>query len=99
MILVVFIVWPLPVFLGYSIGKTRSMGGTNGLLLGFFLSYLGVIIVALSSRAQPPMFYNFNTKSSAPSSAADELKKYKDLLDSGAISEEEYKLQKARILG
>ncbi|GAB3923600.1 SHOCT domain-containing protein [Mucilaginibacter myungsuensis] len=88
-------IWIAPIFLGYSLGKDRTIGGGVGLILGFFLSYLGVIIVLLSSRKQQPVFYNFNT----PTSSADELTKYKTLLDNGTISEEEFKRQKARILG
>ena len=34
----------------------------------------------------------------APLSAADELKKYKDLLDAGVITQEEFDMQKEKIL-
>lgn len=40
---------------------------------------------------------NVNSSSSAPS-AAEEIKKYKELLDLGAISEEEYELKKKELL-
>lgn len=86
--------WLLPLFIGYSMGSKRTIGGLGGLLLGFFLSYLGIVILAFIPRNPEMNFYNFNT----PSSSADELKKYKDLLDSGAISEQEYQAQKAKIL-
>ena len=39
-----------------------------------------------------------SVKSSAPVSVADELKKMKELLDSGVISQAEYDSQKARLL-
>ena len=35
----------------------------------------------------------------APASSADELKKYKDLLDAGAISQDEYEAKKKQLLG
>jgi len=40
-----------------------------------------------------------NTGETSGFSAADELKKYKDLLDSGAISKEEYEAKKKELLG
>lgn len=39
------------------------------------------------------------TNSQAPASASDELKKYKDLLDSGIITQEEFDAKKKQLLG
>ncbi|PTQ93596.1 putative oligomerization/nucleic acid binding protein [Mucilaginibacter yixingensis] len=75
----------IPSIWGYKVGAQRSIGAIVGLLLGFFLSYIGIIIVYLMP--------------SKLNSAADELQKYKQLLDSGAITEQEYQDQKTRILG
>lgn len=75
-----------------AIASDRTIGGTAGFFLGFFLGLIGLIIVLCSSRKLD--FIPF-----PPSrSAADELKKYKELLDSGAITEDEYNFQKSRLL-
>jgi hypothetical protein len=84
---VLFPVW------GYNAGSKRTIGPVGGLLLGFFLGIIGIIIVYCTSTVTQPPFYNFPNQSSA-----DELKKYKQLLDSGAITEAEYNAQKAKIL-
>jgi len=76
---------------GYSAGSVRTVGGVAGLFLGLFLSLLGIIIIMLFPRLEQEQLYE-------PLSPADELKKYKDLLDSGAITEYEYNIQKARLL-
>lgn len=55
-----------------------------------------------SSEVNPPMQYSAYYKKGGNGSAtsvADELKKWKDLLDSGAITKEEYEAQKKKILG
>ena len=88
-IFVLFPVW------GYRAGATRAVGSTGGLLLGLFLGVLGIIIVYAMGPAKvyDPNEYNFPFQS-----AADELQKYKQLLDSGAITEAEYNVQKSRLL-
>jgi len=75
---------------GYQAGKKRTIGAIGGLLLGFFLSFVGIIIVYCTKRIPVSNFGSL--------SAADELKKYKELLDDGAITESEYNIQKERIL-
>ena len=88
-----FVTKVIPAIWGYRVGAKRSIGALVGLLLGFFLSYIGIIIIYLMPLSKQPGF-NFPSNT-----AADELKKYKQLLDSGAITEQEYNQQKARILG
>ena len=56
-----------------------------------FLFVLTLFLIVYSFNKIPE--YNFTTFSSA-----EELKKYKDLLDSSAITEAEYQIQKERIL-
>lgn len=82
----IFPVW------GYVAGSKRSIGAAGGLLLGFFLSLLGIIIVYCTRRTDYPA-NPFSTLSNA-----DELAKYKRLLDSGAITDAEYQLQKEKLL-
>jgi len=83
----IFPVW------GYIAGSERSIGGAGSLLLGLFFSLLGIIIVYCTRRIDYPL-NPFSMRSTA-----DELAKYKQLLDSGAITEAEYQLQKAKLLG
>lgn len=83
----VFPIW------GYREGSKRTIGATLGLLLGVFLGLIGIIIVYCTPKVKEQPFPGFQSPSKA-----DELQKYKQLLDSGAITEEEYQTQKARIL-
>ncbi|TWR30304.1 SHOCT domain-containing protein [Mucilaginibacter pallidiroseus] len=86
----------LPAYLGYVAGSKRTIGGPAGLLLGLFFSYIGLIIVYILPITQP-VYYDFGHRQ-PQSSSADEIMKYKELYDSGAITEQEYNTQKARIL-
>jgi hypothetical protein len=65
----------------------------GGLLLAIILPFIGIIIIYCTRRVEPNPFNNFKG-----AAAADELLKYKQLLDSGAITEAEYNIQKAKIL-
>jgi uncharacterized membrane protein len=87
-IYVLFPIW------GYRAGSKRTMGPIVGMLLGAVLGIIGIIIIYCTPRVKFQPFYNFQ----AESRKADELQKFKQLLDSGAITEEEYQTQKARIL-
>lgn len=88
LLLIIFFI-PFSVW-GYQIGKIRTVGALGGLLLGFFFNILGIIIIYSFDKNQT---YGFSKVS-----AADELKKYKDLLDTWAITETEYNTQKQKIL-
>lgn len=79
---VIFSIW------GYKEGKKREIGATAGFLLGFFISWIGIIIVYISPKNDRKQLFDIPSQ----------LKRYKDLLDSGAISEDEYVKQKARLL-
>jgi hypothetical protein len=81
---------------GYKAGSKRTIGSTGGLLLSLFLGVFGIIIVYLTKRIDEQQFYNLNNQFNNQS-GADELKKYKQLLDDGAITEAEYRTQKAKI--
>ncbi|HEY4326147.1 MAG TPA: SHOCT domain-containing protein [Mucilaginibacter sp.] len=76
---------------GYRAGAKRNIGQTAGLFLGLFLNFVGIIIVYCSKRMDDQPYYS-------PEPVTDQLKKYKDLLDSGAINEAEYNIQKAKLL-
>lgn len=85
LILITLLIIP---FWGYKAGSVRTIGGGLGLLLALFLSILGVFIVYLFPKADSLIYVDI----------PEQLKKYKELLDSGAITEEEYQSQKARLL-
>jgi hypothetical protein len=78
---------------GYRAGAKRSIGAVGGLFLGLFLGLLGILIIYCTRRVDQKPLYNF-----PGSSPADELQKYKQLFDSGAITEAEYVAQKTKIL-
>jgi uncharacterized membrane protein len=85
--IIIFPVW------GYNAGSKRTIGAIPGLFLGLLLNFIGIIIVYCTPKVADKNFYNF-----PPQSSADELQKFKQLFDSGAITESEYNAQKSRIL-
>lgn len=84
---IIFPIW------GYKAGAERTIGAIPGLLLGFFLNIIGIAIIYCTPKIGYKDPYALPARSSA-----DELEKFKQLLDSGAISEAEFNNQKARIL-
>ena len=84
---VIFPIW------GYRAGSKRAIGPIGGLLLGLFFNIVGILVVYCSNPVEQNQFPVFGSPS-----PADELQKYKQLLDSGAITEAEYNAQKAKIL-
>ncbi|WP_426669333.1 SHOCT domain-containing protein [Mucilaginibacter sp. McL0603] len=80
---------------GYRAGSKRTVGPVGGLLLGLFLGLIGIIIIYCTgtTKVYDPNLYNYQDQSTA-----DELQKYKQLFDSGAITEAEYNVQKGRLL-
>jgi len=77
---------------GAIIGSYKKIGALGGFLLAFFLNIIGIIILVFSKSKN--VVHPLIARESIP----DQLKKYKDLLDSGAITEAEYNLQKSRLL-
>ena len=59
-----------------------------GILLGFFLSFIGVILILLFP----------DKKEEEAKQAPDQLIKYKQLLDVGAITQEEFDKKKSELL-
>jgi hypothetical protein len=85
-----FLIFPI---WGYKEGSKRTVGSTGGLLLGLFLGIIGILIIYGSRSIEESSYPSFQAHSKA-----DELQKYKQLLDSGAITEAEYESQKAKLL-
>lgn len=65
------------------------------LLVVFFLPFIGVILYLLIGRA---MKIPNNLNSDNPNQKYDQLSKIKELLDNGAISQEEFESEKEKIL-
>jgi hypothetical protein len=65
---------------GYKAGAQRTIGSIGGMVLGFFFNLLGILIVYCTKKVEKKQPDNFIDR-------ADELQKYKQLLDSGAITE------------
>ena len=85
-----------------AISNGRGMKG--GFWWGFLLGIIGVIVVAVrpndkqeaSNNVAPAVAFN-NTSTRV--SDSDEIKKYKELLDSGIITQEEFEAKKKQLLG
>lgn len=70
--------------------------------LGFFLGIIGLIIAAVKPALSGPeavQSVNRTVVQQPQNSDADSLKMYKELLDSGAITQEEFDEKKKQILG
>lgn len=61
--------------------------------------HLGIIIISIAKRSTLIAGLPKPAEVKQESTKADELKKYKDLLDSGAITQEEYDAKKKELLG
>jgi len=100
----IFFFWIIGCIVAAFIGQNKTIGAAGSFFLSLFLSPVIGIIVALLSQEQAVIdlqkkviTYSYSDNSSE--SIADELRKFKGLLDQGAISEEEYENQKKRLLG
>lgn len=74
-------------FIGASIGIKKGIN--SGFWWGYFLGIIGIIIICLLPDE------NQNIKNI---DIADQIKKYKELLDSGAITQEEFEVKKKQLL-
>lgn len=82
----------VPGIVGAIIGSYKKIGALNGFLLGFLLNIIGVIILIFLPGKDVYKAIYFSE------SIPDQLKKYKELLDSGVITEDEYNTQKSNLL-
>lgn len=88
------IVWAV-VCLNVANNKGYSYQGTKWFWLGFFFGIIALIILL-----SKPNLYQQNIMGGMAQniSVADELTKYKDLLDKGAITQEEFDRKKKELL-
>ena len=75
-------------------GKGYENSG-SWFLCGFFLGIIGVIVAACKPAVNVPQSY---APVQPQTSSADELFKYKKLLEQGAITQEEYDVKKKQLL-
>ena len=68
----------------YYMGAQREIGAMAGGFLGFLLGMIGFIIVLVSHKKGPQQFF-------------DQLQNYEAMLDSGMITETEYKNLKGQL--
>ena len=90
-------------FVSKSINENR--GGEGGFWWGFLLGVIGIVVVAVRPMEGNTTNHNSyqaqSTVNQTPVqklNTADELKKYKDLLDQGVITEEEFNAKKEQLL-
>ena len=81
-----------------SVHVTTASGSINFYLMPNYKDIHSMISKLLVERQQKPMSAT-TINQAVPQSTADELKKYKELLDSGVISQEEFDAKKKQLLG
>ena len=85
--------------------RQLSIGTSSGNIRFWFIQNRNEVHTALSDIIAKVQTENANQKTDTPSAApiassnADELKKYKELLDSGIITQEEFDAKKKQLLG
>lgn len=82
--------------LGGYINEKKGCNYWAGFWCGFLLGILGLIIVIVQKDKNENINQNAIINNN---SNADELKKYKELLDSGIITQEEFEKKKQQLLG
>lgn len=88
-IVLLIALWVVSGFIAKGIGEKKGYGAGLSFCAGFFLFILGIIIMAVLPDK--------SGKEKAVTSA-DALFKYKELLDAGAISQEEFDAKKKELL-
>lgn len=88
-IVLLIALWVVSGFIAKGIGEKKGYGAALSFCAGFFLFILGIIIMAVLPDK--------SGKEKAVTSA-DALLKYKELLDAGAISQEEFDAKKKELL-
>lgn len=70
----------------------------TGFWWGFLLSFIGLIILAILPAEKHENKLQTNDNISNLTQSADALKKYKELLDTGVITQEEFDIKKKELL-
>ncbi len=110
MVFVFLIVWILFGVGGYHMGKEKTIGPEGGAALGLILGLLGIIIIlCLPARKDvynkdaydqeiQRSYEKMNEPAVKTTASADELQKWYDLKEKGAITEEEFQQKKRELL-
>jgi|SRR6185437_7772123 len=85
-------------FLGGFLGRDRKIGFGYGLIATYFLGIIGVIIVLVSPRLKDEEYKGNLLGSTAKKEALDHLIKLNELKKEGILTEEEFAIQKKKIL-
>ncbi|HXS36968.1 MAG TPA: SHOCT domain-containing protein [Flavipsychrobacter sp.] len=80
------------------IGKDRRIGGVYAVIATFFLSVLGFIIVLASPRLKDEEYKEKLLDNASKKDALDHLIKLNELKKEGILTEEEFAIQKKKIL-
>lgn len=87
---------------GYHFGNQRTIGGGAGLLLGLFLGIIGLVIVLVSPRSDTEydmeIQRSYDNIEEEKKTAADQLMKWHELKEKGAITNEEFEEKKKQLL-
>lgn len=79
----------------YDIGAKKGYGAGISFCAGFFLGLIGLVVMLVLEDKN-----HTKTAQTPPvESVADEIIKYKQLLDGGIITEEEFSAKKTELLG
>lgn len=83
-----------------SIAKKKGYSFGLWWLYGWMIFIAAIIHVSLipDKNAQPATVNRYATSSDTSQRVADELKKYKELLDEGIITEEEFRAKKEQLM-
>ena len=96
-----------------SIVESKKYPKNNGFYWGFFLGIIGLIVccckphyydtydgkMSLGNYNPNTLTHNGSFTQTQNTNVADELKKYKEMLDEGLITEEEFTAKKKQLLG
>ena len=82
-----------------NIAKKKGYSFAGFFILGIFFFWIGLIIsLCLDDKTVQPNSIIIQKPDNYSSSAADEIKKFKELMDSGVISSEEFEAKKKELL-
>lgn len=97
-ILLIIVFYLLPAFIAYmNKGENKTAIILINIFLGWtFLGWVGSFIWALVDK--PPRQITPNIIRKTPIDATDQLRKLKNLLDEGAITDDEFETQKEKLL-